>query len=61
MVIKTSEPKVLLKLKCILGEGILWVKEHNAIYFVDIKKHKTRYEVKEYTNFGETFYIITKL
>ncbi len=40
MVIKTSEPKVLLKLKCILGEGILWVKEHNAIYFVDIKKHK---------------------
>ena len=40
MVIKTSEPKVLLKLKCILGEGTLWVKEHNAIYFVDIKKHK---------------------
>jgi len=26
-----------------------------------IKKHKTRYEVKEYTKFGETFYIITKL
>ena len=26
-----------------------------------IKKHKTRYEVKEYTNFGQTFYIITKL
>lgn len=40
MVIKTSEPKVLLRSKCILGEGTLWVKEHNAIYFVDIKKNK---------------------
>ena len=36
--IKTLEPKVLWKLKCILGEGTLWVKEHNSIYFVDIKK-----------------------
>ena len=36
--IKTSEPKVLWKLKCKLGEGTLWVKEHNSIYFVDIKK-----------------------
>jgi len=36
--IKTTEPKVLWKLKCILGEGTLWVKEHNSIYFVDIKK-----------------------
>ena len=24
----------------ILGEGTLWVKEHNSIYFVDIKKKK---------------------
>ena len=36
--IKTSEPKVLWKLKCKLGEGTLWIKEHNSIYFVDIKK-----------------------
>ncbi len=36
--IKTSKPKILWKLKCKLGEGTLWVKEHNSIYFVDIKK-----------------------
>ena len=38
--ILTSNPKVIWKLKCILGEGTLWVKEHNSIYFVDIKKKK---------------------
>ena len=38
--IVTSEPKTLWKLKCKLGEGTLWVKEHNSIYFVDIKKKK---------------------
>ena len=38
--IKTTEPKVLWKLRCKLGEGTLWVKEHNSIYFVDIKKKK---------------------
>ena len=38
--IKTAEPKVVWKLNCILGEGTLWVKEHNSIYFVDIKKKK---------------------
>ncbi|MBD1160295.1 SMP-30/gluconolactonase/LRE family protein [Pelagibacterales bacterium SAG-MED14] len=27
-------------MKCKLGEGTLWVKEHNSIYFVDIKKKK---------------------
>jgi xylono-1,5-lactonase len=36
--IKTSELKILWKLRCKLGEGTLWVKEHNSIYFVDIKK-----------------------
>jgi sugar lactone lactonase YvrE len=36
--IKTTEPKVLWKIRCKLGEGTLWVKEHNSIYFVDIKK-----------------------
>ena len=36
--IKTTEPKVLWKLRCKLGEGTLWVKDHNSIYFVDIKK-----------------------
>ena len=34
----TSSPKILWSLKCELGEGTLWVKEHNSIYFVDIKK-----------------------
>ena len=38
--IKTSEPKPLWKIRCTLGEGTLWVKEHNSIYFVDIKKKK---------------------
>ena len=38
--IKTSEPKPIWKIKCILGEGTLWVKEHNSIYFVDIKRKK---------------------
>ncbi len=38
--IKTSEPKPLWKIRCTLGEGTLWVSEHNSIYFVDIKKKK---------------------
>ncbi len=38
--IKTLEPKPIWKLRCTLGEGTLWVKEHNSIYFVDIKKKK---------------------
>ena len=38
--IKTSNPKPIWKLKCTLGEGTLWVSEHNSIYFVDIKKKK---------------------
>ena len=36
--ILNSNPKVLWKLKCKLGVGTLWVKEHNSIYFVDIKR-----------------------
>ena len=32
--IKTSEPRVIWNSKCKLGEGTLWVKEHNSIYFV---------------------------
>ena len=38
--IKTTEPKVLWKSNCTLGEGTLWIKEHSSIYFVDIKKQK---------------------
>ena len=38
--IETSEPKPLWKVRCTLGEGTLWVSEHNSIYFVDIKKKK---------------------
>ena len=29
--IKTSEPRVLWNLKCTLGEGTLWVKEHDNL------------------------------
>ncbi|WP_072090368.1 SMP-30/gluconolactonase/LRE family protein [Candidatus Pelagibacter communis] len=36
----TSEPKPIWKIRCTLGEGTLWVSEHNSIYFVDIKKKK---------------------
>ena len=38
--IKTSQPEVLWNSKCILGEGVTWVKEHNSIYYVDIKRKK---------------------
>ena len=38
MKIKTSTPKILWNLRSKLGEGTLWVKDHNSIYFVDIKK-----------------------
>ena len=36
----TSAPEILWNLKCKLGEGTLWVKEHSSIYFVDIKKKR---------------------
>ena len=38
--IVTQEPKCAWKSNNILGEGTLWVKEHNSIYFVDIKRKK---------------------
>ena len=38
--IKTFKPKILWKVRCTLGEGTLWVREHNSIYFTDIKKRK---------------------
>ena len=40
MKIRISEPQVIWNTKCTLGEGTLWVKEHNSIYFTDIKKKK---------------------
>ena len=40
MNIKISEPKVIWKARTVLGEGVLWVPDHNSIYFVDIKKKK---------------------
>ena len=40
MKIKTSKPIPLWKIKCKLGEGTLWVKDQNSIFFVDIKKKK---------------------
>ena len=36
----SSKPEIIWNLKCKLGEGTLWVKEHNSLYFVDIKKKK---------------------
>lgn len=38
--IETSKPKVLWGIKCKLGEGVIWVREHYSVYFVDIKKKK---------------------
>ena len=38
--IKTSQPEVLWNSKCILGEVVTWVKEHNSLYYVDIKRKK---------------------
>ena len=38
MIIKTSKPKAIWKVKTVLGEGTLWVPSHKAIFFVDIKK-----------------------
>ncbi len=40
MKIKTSKPECIWKSNTILGEGTLWVKSHNSIYFVDIKRKK---------------------
>ena len=40
MKIKTSKPIPLWKIKCKLGEGTLWVKYQNSIFFVDIKKKR---------------------
>ena len=40
MKIITSKPECVWKLKNLLGEGTLWVKSLNSIFFVDIKKKK---------------------
>tara|TARA_B000000532_G_scaffold230441_1_gene211611 strand:- start:126 stop:1022 length:897 start_codon:yes stop_codon:yes gene_type:complete len=39
-ILNFTKPRVLWNTKCTLGEGTLWVKEHNSIYFVDIKGKK---------------------
>ena len=38
--IRTSQPKVIWKVKTVLGEGTLWVPGQNSIFFLDIKKKK---------------------
>ena len=38
--IRTSHPKVIWKVKTVLGEGTLWVPSQNSIFFLDIKKKK---------------------
>ena len=40
MLVKTSKPECLWKTKSTLGEGTLWVKKLNSLFFVDIKKKK---------------------
>ena len=40
MKIITSKPECVWKSKTLLGEGTLWVKSLNSIFFVDIKKKK---------------------
>ena len=40
MQIKTSKPKKIWNAKTNLGEGILWVRSKQSIFFVDIKKKK---------------------
>jgi len=38
--IKTSKPECIWQTKTLLGEGTLWVKSLNSIYFTDIKRKK---------------------
>jgi len=38
--IKTSNPECIWQAKTLLGEGTLWVKSLNSIFFTDIKKRK---------------------
>jgi len=40
LLIKTSKPECVWKTKSTLGEGTLWVKKLNSLFFVDIKKKK---------------------
>ena len=40
MKIKTSKPECIWQTKAFLGEGALWVKSLNSIFFTDIKKKK---------------------
>ena len=40
MIIKTTTPECIWRVKSVLGEGVLWVKEINSIFFVDIKKKR---------------------
>ncbi len=40
MKIITSKPECIWNSKAILGEGTLWIKSLNSIFFVDIKKRK---------------------
>ena len=40
MKIKTSKPECIWQTKTLLGEGTLWVKSLNSIYFTDIKRKK---------------------
>ena len=40
MKIITSKPECIWKARTLLGEGTLWVKSFDSIFFVDIKKNK---------------------
>ena len=40
LLVKTLKPECVWKTKSTLGEGTLWVKKLNSLFFVDIKKKK---------------------
>jgi len=40
LLVETSKPECVWKTKSTLGEGTLWVKKLNSLFFVDIKKKK---------------------
>ena len=40
MLIKNSEPKCVWRKRLLLGEGVLWTRKLNSIFFVDTKKKK---------------------
>ena len=49
--------KCIWNCKCELGESVIWVREHNSIYFTDIKKKIVlyKYNKRKYDMFVDDF------